>query len=90
MYVLLTWPGRGQCLHASMAAVNAINIMQTCVGRQHGEYIYRITDSDTACCFCFNLSGNLGAKSIHAPTPTLENPGQSFANVMNDEVLGTR
>ena len=50
MYVLLTWPGRGHCLHASMAAVNAINIMQTCVGRQHGEY----TDADTACyCFCF-------------------------------------
>ena len=87
MYVLLTWPGLGQCLHASMAAVNAINIMQTCVGRQHGEY----TDVDTACyCFCFNMSGNLGAKSIHAATPTLGNPGQSFANVMNDEVLGTR
>ena len=43
-FVLITWPGRGQCLHASMAAVNAINIMQTCVGRQHGEY----TDADTA------------------------------------------
>ena len=89
MYVLLTWPGLGRCLHANMTAVNAINIMQTCVGRQHGEYTELQMQIQPAA-FVSACQEIWEIKSIHAPTPTLENPGQSFANVMNDEVLGTR
>ena len=42
---------------------------------QATRWIYRITDADTACCFCFSMSGNLGDK-IHPCTNT--NFGKSW------------